>query len=62
MLVVDRASFAAGEPYPGSMVASRPLRQFRFLASVTVEQSEERHLHDDLGPGPPEGIVRFSYP
>ncbi len=61
-LVVDEASFATGRELPGSRVESKPLERFLFRADVTVEQSEERHLHDDLGPGPPEGVERFSYP
>jgi hypothetical protein len=61
-LVVDQSSFATGRELPGSRVESKPLERFLFRADVTVEQSEERHLHDDLGPGPPEGVKRFSYP
>jgi hypothetical protein len=61
-VVVDEASFATGRELPGSRVESKPLERFQFRADVTVEQSEERHLHDDLGPGPPEGVKRFPYP
>jgi hypothetical protein len=62
MLAVDAASFSTGRPFPGSVAESRPLTRFRLLADVTVEVSERRLLHDDLGPGPPEGVVRFPYP
>jgi hypothetical protein len=62
LLVVDRASFAAGRPFPGSPSPSRPLESFRFRADVTVVLSEQRYLHDDLGPAPPKGIQRFPYP
>lgn len=62
-LVLDSSSFAAGHPYPGSREQqARPLERFRFLASVTVVLGEKRHLHDDLGSGPPEGVERFAYP
>jgi hypothetical protein len=63
MLVLSRASFAAGRPAPMSREQKgRPLPRFQFLASVTVEVDETRLLHDDLGPGPPEGVKRFAYP
>jgi hypothetical protein len=62
MLVVDAASFAAGRPFPGSVSAAQPLEHFRFRGDVTVVLSEQRYLHDDLGPGPPQGVVRFDYP
>jgi hypothetical protein len=53
-LVVDRASFAAGRPFPGSPAPSRPLAQFKFWAGVKVELSEKRRFGDYLGPGPPK--------
>ncbi|HEY4621189.1 MAG TPA: hypothetical protein VIG93_05760 [Gaiellaceae bacterium] len=62
MLVVDRASFAAGRPFPGSRAPSRPLEEFQFLGHVNLVLSEKRYLHDDLGPGPPEGVLRYRYP
>lgn len=62
MLVVDGTSFARGRPFPGSRAPSRLVERFRFRADVTVVLSEKRYLHDDLGPGPPEGALRFSYP
>lgn len=62
MLVVDSASFAAGHPFPGSRTTSRLLERFQFRADVTVVLSEKRYLHDDLGPGPPEGVLNFTYP
>jgi hypothetical protein len=61
-LVLDRASFDAGRPFPGSRVPSRPLGQFQLRADVTFELSQERYLHDDLGPGPPVGVMTFPYP
>jgi hypothetical protein len=61
-LVVDRASFAAGRPFPGSRDPSPPLARFMFRGDVTVVLSEKRYLHDDLGPGPPEGVLRYTYP
>jgi hypothetical protein len=61
-LVVDGASFAAGRPFPGSRAPSRPLDRFLLRADVTFEVDETRLLHDDLGPGPPEGVKRFAYP
>jgi hypothetical protein len=57
MLVVDQASFAAGQPLPGSEAPSRPLAQFDFRADVTLALSERRYLHDDL----PELPERLSY-
>ena len=62
MATLDRASFAAGRTLPGSVVSSRPLERFQFRADATVVLSEKRYLHDDLGPGPPQGILRFTYP
>jgi hypothetical protein len=62
MLAVDAESFSTGRPFPGSGTSSGPLSRFKLLASVTVEVSQERLLHDDLGPGPPEGALRHPYP
>jgi hypothetical protein len=62
MLAVDGESFSTGRPFPGSVIASRPLPRFNLRADVTVDVSERRLLHDDLGPGPPEGILRYPYP
>jgi hypothetical protein len=62
MLAVDAESFSTGRPFPGSTTSPGPLSRFKLRASVTVEVSEERLLHDDLGPGPPEGILRYPYP
>ncbi len=61
-LLVDAESFSTGEPFPGSVTPSSPLDRFNLRADVTVEVSEERLLHDDLGPGPPEGTQRYPYP
>jgi hypothetical protein len=58
MFLIDRASFAAGQPLPGSMVPSRPLLQFKFRADVTFFLSERRYLHDDV----PELSERLPYP
>jgi hypothetical protein len=62
MLAVGAESFSTGRPFPGSTASSGPLSRFTLRASVTVEVSEERLLHDDLGPGPPEGVLRYPYP
>jgi len=45
----DTADFADGAP--GNL-----------RADVTFVQSRERHLHDDLGPGPPKGVELYPYP
>jgi hypothetical protein len=62
MLAVGAESFSTGRPFPGSTTSSGPLSRFKLRASVTVEVGEERLLHDDLGPGPPEGVLRYPYP
>jgi hypothetical protein len=62
MLVLDESSFAAGRASPSGTETSRLLPRFRFIASATVDLNERRSLHDDLGPGPPTGTVRFEYP
>jgi len=61
-LAVDAESFSAGRPFPGSVTTAGPLERFQLRAAVTVEVSKQRLLHDDLGPGPPEGVLRFPYP
>lgn len=60
MLAVDAASFSTGRPFPGSVASPRPLTRFQLRADVTVEVSERRHLHDDLGPGSP-AVLRHPY-
>jgi hypothetical protein len=62
MVAVDAESFSTGRPLPGAATSSGPLTRFKLRASVTVKVSEERLLHDDLGPGPPEGVLRYPYP
>ena len=62
MLSVGAESFSTGRPFPGSATSTGPLTRFKLRASVTVEVSEKRLLHDDLGPGPPEGVLRYPYP
>jgi hypothetical protein len=62
MLQVSAASFSAGRPFPGSVTSASPLRRFLLRADVTVEVSKQRLLHDDLGPGPPGGTLRYPYP
>jgi hypothetical protein len=62
MLLVDAASFTAGRPFPGSVSGARPMERFMFRGDATLVLSQQRYLHDDLGPGPPEGVKRFVYP
>jgi hypothetical protein len=62
MLAVNAASFLSGRPFPGSVAPYSALTEFQLRADVTHEVSEVRLLHDDLGPGPPEGAQRFPYP
>jgi hypothetical protein len=62
MLAVDAKSFASGHPFPGSVAAPSPRPPFDLRADVTVRVSAKRLLHDDLGPGPPEGVRTHRYP
>jgi hypothetical protein len=61
-LEIDETSFSTGEPLPGSVAPARPLTRFDLRGDVTVRVSEDRLLHDDLGPGPPEGVTNYPYP
>jgi hypothetical protein len=62
MLALDAKSFAAGRPLPGSVTVPGPSERFDLRADVTVRVSVKRLLHDDLGPGPPEGTRTYPYP
>lgn len=62
MLALDAKSFAGGRPLPGSVTVPGPSERFDLRADVTVRVSARRLLHDDLGPGPPEGVRTYPYP
>ena len=62
-LLVNAESFSTGRPFtPGSVAPAQPLDRFDFRADTTVEVSEQRLLHDDLGEEAPDGMRRHPYP
>lgn len=58
-VVLDRASFAKGEPSPTS-TGRPPLRRFVFMAGVAGEIGAGRVLRDDLGRSRPQ--LPYAYP